>query len=127
MAALALAAILSQVHVILLMAGEASRIQLDSVGGLLVAAGADELRVRTAQCEAGLPGVIELPYRPAVRGVAAGAFLAQSSLVNIIARVAVDASLAHVFEFRGRVTLLARDSDVQAQQGKAAQVVIEAR
>ena len=127
MAALALAPILSQVHVILLMTGEARRVQLDPVSGLLVTTGADELPVRTTQGEAGFLGVIELPHRPAVRGVTAGAFLPKPSLVNVIPRMAVDASLADVLEFRRQVTLLAGHRHVQTQQGKAAQVMIEAR
>lgn len=66
MAALALPPVLTQVHIVLLMASEARRIQLDLTRGLLVTAGADQFRVRPGECESRLLAVIELPDRPAV-------------------------------------------------------------
>lgn len=67
MAALALPPVLPQVHVILLVTGEAARVELHLVRRLLVAALAGELAVRSGERESGLLAMIEFPQPPAVR------------------------------------------------------------
>ena len=66
MAALALPPVLTEVHVILLVTGEAARVELHLVRGLFVAALAGELAVRSGERESGLLAVIEFPQPPAV-------------------------------------------------------------
>src|SRR5690242_20134642 len=115
---LALPPVLPEVNIVLLMAREAGRVQLDLIGRLFVAAGAHELGVCPAECESCLLAVIELPDLPAVRGMAACTVLAECSLVYVVAFVAVDAAAADIFILRCDVALLAGDRNVQTHQGK---------
>src|SRR5205823_540118 len=126
MAAVALAAVLPDVHVVLLMAREAIRLELHFVRWPQVAGLAGKLAVRTAQGKSGLLAVVELPHLPAVRRVASSAVLAQIPLVHVVLAMAVDTLLADVAVLAGQMTLLARNRDVQADQRKAREVVIEA-
>src|SRR5256886_1396142 len=126
MAAVALAAVLPDVHVVLLMARETIRLELHFVRWPQVAGLAGKLAVRTAQGKSGLLAVVELPHLPAVRRVASGAVPAQIPLVHVVLAMAVDTLLADVAVLAGQMTLLARNRDVQADQRKAREVVIEA-
>ena len=67
MATLALAAVLTEMHVVWPMAVGAGRTQFHLIGRLPVAARADELCVRAGEREVGFLRVVELPDSPAVR------------------------------------------------------------
>ena len=66
MAALALPAILSEMDVVLLVTGQARRIEFDLVRGLFVAARAGQPRMPAGQCKSGLLAVVEIPLAPAI-------------------------------------------------------------
>ena len=89
MAALTLPPVLTQVHIVLFMAGEAGRVQPDLVGRLLVTALACELAVSTLEGESRLLAVIELPLAPPVRRMTLGARRPQASMVHVIALVTI--------------------------------------
>jgi len=125
-AALALSAVLPQVDVVLLVAGQACRIQFHFVRRLLVATRANELRVSAGEREARLLAVVEFPQTPAVRRVAFGARNAQRAFVNVVLLMAVDALETGITILPGGVALLARHSYVQTQQGIFREIVIEA-
>src|SRR5207302_5594448 len=125
-AAVALAPVLPDVHVVLLMAREAILLELHFVRRPQVAGLAGELTVRTGEGKSGLLAVVELPHFPAVRGVASSAVLAQIALVHVVLAMAVDTLLADVAVLARQMTLLAWNRDVQAHQRKAREVVIEA-
>src|SRR5258705_10300662 len=90
-----------------------------------MAALARELRVRAIELEAGFLAVVEIPDAPAVRRMATRAIGAEAALVHVIALVAVDALRADVAVGPRDVALLAGHGDVQADERKARQVVIE--
>ena len=104
---MALSAVLPQVDVVLLVAGQARRIQLHFVRRLFVAARANELRVSAGECESRLLTMVEFPQTPAVWRVAFGARNAQRALVDVILLMAVDALEAGVTILSGGVALLA--------------------
>ena len=106
-AALALSAVLPQVDVVLLVAGQARRIQLYFVRRLFVAARANELRVSAGECESRLLAVVEFPQTPAVRRMALGACNAQRAFVNVISLVTIDAPESRATILSGGVALLA--------------------
>ena len=114
MAALALPPVLTQVHVILLMTGEAARIELHLVRRLLVAAFAGELAVRSGESESSLPAVIEFPQPPAIRRVAFRAVRSEAAVMYVVALVAVVAAMAGIAIFACAMALLASHRDVQA-------------
>lgn len=81
-----------------------------SVAGETLQAG-----VGAIEHEVGLSIVIELPDQPVVGVVASGAVQPQSSLVDIIFAMTVDALICRVVESRARVTRLAGYGRVQPQ------------
>ena len=125
MAAVALPAVLPEVHVVLGVTRETVLFQLHLIRWALVAGLAGELAVRAGEGEAGLLAVVELPQAPAVRGVAAPTILAEIAFVNIVLAVAVDALLADLAIRACHVALFARHGDVQPDQREARQVVVE--
>src|ERR1700730_19227719 len=100
-------------------------LELHFIRWLAVARLAGELAVRTAQGKSGLFAVIELPHFPAVRGVASSAVLAEVALVHVVLLVTVDALVADVAVLARQMALLAWNRDVQADQRKLREVVIE--
>jgi hypothetical protein len=110
----------------LFVAGEARRVELHLTGGLPMASGACELHVRTCKRKAGFLAVVELPDRPTVGRVAAGALRSERCLVHIIALVAIDAVAGDILVLAREVALLAGHRDVQSQQREARQVMIKA-
>ena len=90
-----------------------------------MAGGALQLGVRAQQWKVRFLGVIENPQRPAIRRMAALAFLAEPALVHIIVHMAVDAGGFRLRESQRRMALRAAHDPVQAQQRKCAQVMIE--
>src|SRR5947207_2426248 len=125
-AAITLAAVLPEVHVVLLVTRQAVLLELHLIRWAAVARLAGELAVCAAERKPGLLAVVELPQLPAVLRVAAVAVLAEVALVHIILLVAVDALVADLAILAGEVTLLARHCHVQTDQREFRQVVIEA-
>src|SRR3569833_3469592 len=66
MAPLALPAVLTEMNIVLLVAGQTRRVEFYLVGGLFVAAGARQPCVCAIQCKAGLLAMVEIPLSPAV-------------------------------------------------------------
>lgn len=127
MAALALPAVLAQMHVILRMAIRARCFELQLLRGLLVTVSAGEFRVRANEGEVRFLAVVELPDAPAIRGMAARAVVAESPLVKVIRTVAVDAAFAGVLVSARHVTLLARHRHMQADEREGREVMVEIR
>jgi hypothetical protein len=125
MTLLTLTSVLAQMDVVLWMTGDTFPLELDLRRRLLVAGCATEFCVRAGEREARLFAVIEFPHAPAVRGVALLALLAEASLVNIRLFVAPGASGIRYPERSLRMTLLARNRNVQAKKRKFRQIVIE--
>src|SRR5437764_15339017 len=94
MAAITLAPVLPEVHVVLLVTRQAVLLELHLIRWAAVARLAGELAVRAAERKPGLLAVVELPQLPAVLRVAAVAVLAEVALVHIIPLVPVYAHLA---------------------------------
>jgi len=69
--------------------------------------------------------MIELPERPTIRVVTAGAVVAERLLVYVVLTVAVRATRGNILEGRGGVTLLAGRGGMQADQRELGQVMIE--
>ena len=126
MAPLTLPSVLPQVDVVLLVAGQAGRVQLHFISGLLVTTRAIELCVSARKRESCLFTVVEFPDAPAVGRMTLGACIAQRAFVNVILLVAVDAFQAYIPISLRDVALLAWHGNVQTQQGKFCEVVIEA-
>lgn len=116
--ALALASELTQVLVVLRMAGIAFHRKLDVVSRLLVAAGAVHLGVRAGQCEVRLLGVVKFPNTPAVRRVAVCAFFAEPALVNVVGSMTAVTLLCCAFVAGTDVALHTGYVDVQAHQSE---------
>ena len=72
MAALALAAVLTQMDVVLLVAGQAVLIELDLIGRLLVAAGTLQFSMCPRQGKSCLLAVVKFPDLPPVRRMTLG-------------------------------------------------------
>ena len=125
MAALTLATEVAEVRVVVPMAGNAILGELHHVRWLAMAPGAGQLLVGAGQAKAGLLAMIEFPEPPAIRGMAARTFLAETALVHIHCAVTVIACSLGLLESRGEMTLLARYCRMLAQQWKIAQIVIE--
>src|SRR5215472_3564612 len=102
-AAVALPPVLAEVHIVLGVARETILFQLDFIGWAPVAGLAGELAVCAREGESGLLAVVELPQAKAVRGVTAGAVLAEVAFVDVVLAVAVDAFLADVAIFARQV------------------------
>ena len=109
------------------MTGDAFPVELDLCRRLFVTGCAAQFVVRAGKREARLLAVVELPHAPAIRGVALLAFLSEASLVNIGCFVAFEASGVRYPERSSRVTLFARNRNVQAEKRKLRQIVIEVR
>jgi len=124
-ASLALAAVLPEVHIVLRMAGVAVLAQLHLVGRLPVAVRAGDAGVRTGKREFSRLAVVELPEAPSIRRVTALAVLAECTLVPVVALVAAVAVDGSALERRRHVAGVARDHDVQADEGEFGQVVVE--
>jgi hypothetical protein len=95
------------------------------VGWRPVAGVAVEPLVSTAQRKARVSIVVEAPALPAIRVVAAGAVRSEATDVEIVPGVAAVALERHVVEATRRVALLAGHRCVDAEQGKARDVVLE--
>jgi len=124
-ALLALAAELPEMHVILRMARSAFGVEFDLRGRLSMTAGAIQFRMCAEQGKTRLLAVIELPQFPAVGGVALIALGTEISLVRVVLFVAVDTLGTFNRERAAGVTLIARHGNVQAQQRKLRQIVVE--
>ena len=120
-----LPAVLSQMNVVLLMAGQAGWIELDLVGRLLVAARTGELVVGTVQGKSRFLAMVEVPLPPAVGRVALVTALPQGPLVDVHLLMTRKAVLVRVLIGSGRMALAAGDDDVLSEEGKLRQVVIE--
>ncbi len=118
-------AVLPQMPIVLLMAGNALLGHLHGARRIAVTAGALKFAVRPYQREMRIPGVIESPQRPAIRRVAGFTLLAQSPLVDVIMRMAVHAHERCAIECQRRVALGATDYAMQTHQGIFRQVMIE--
>src|SRR5947207_13535618 len=105
-AAITLAAVLPEVHVVLLVTRQAVLLELHLIRWAAVARLAVEHAVRAAERKPGLLAVVELPQLPAVLRVAAVAVLAEFALVHIILLVAVDALVADLAVLAVEVDLL---------------------
>jgi hypothetical protein len=105
--------------------GDAVALELDLRRRLLVTGRAAKFRVRAGEREARLLAVIEFPHAPAVWGVALFAFLAEAALVNIRIFMASVASRSLYPERSSRMTLFARNGNVQPEKRKFRQIVIE--
>lgn len=125
MTALALAAVLPEVHVVIAVASNAIGAEFDLVSGLLVTAVTCQRAVRAAQRKAGFLAVVELPDAPAIGGMTLGALLAERALVHVGPFVTGEAIRGHLAVVARHVTLFARNCHVQAQQWKARQVMVE--
>lgn len=91
-----------------------------------MAASAVQLGMCASQCKTRGLAMIKGPDIPAVTVVATCAALAQATLVYIVGSVATAAIRFHILELLRQVTLLAGNSDMQPDQRKIGQVVIEA-
>jgi hypothetical protein len=107
------------------MAGDTFPVELDFGGGLLVTGGAAQLDVRAGERETRLLGMVKFPHAPVVGRVALLAFLAEASLVDIRLFMAFEAGGVLYPECFSRMTLLARNRDVQPKKGEFRQIVIE--
>src|SRR5215510_10984933 len=125
MATLALPSVLTEMDVVLRVAGDAPRIELHFIGGALVAARTGELPVRAFECEARLLAVVEFPDAPAVRRMAARTVLAEATFVHVVGRVTGVALVTDVLVGACHVALLAWHGDVHTHQREVAEVVIE--
>lgn len=125
MTTVALRAVFTEVPVILVMAAPAKRRGLHHAQRLRVAACTLQLGVSAQQRKVGLLRVIEDPQRPAVGRMAGLAFSTQSSLVDVIVGVALDAAFRRMIEGEGRVALRATHHAMQTQQRILGQVMIE--
>jgi hypothetical protein len=115
MAPLTLAAILSEVNVILLVTRQAVLIEFDLAGGMLVAPVTGELSMCACEREASLFAVVELPNLPAIRGVAFRTLGSERAFVSVVPFMARDAITADVTIFTRGVTLFAGHRNVQSQ------------
>jgi hypothetical protein len=108
-------------------AAATGRRQLTRLFAAIAMAGvAMELAMRTAQCERGLPIVVEAPAVPGVRVVTGFAAGPEAPFVEVGAAVAIHAAAWLARESMGQVAILARQELVEAQEGEAGQIVIEA-
>lgn len=126
-ATLALAAVLPEMHVVLCMAVGARRIQLHLISGLFVTISAIELCVRACEREVRLLAVVELPDTPPVCGMAATALISHAAMMEVVCTMAIDARAAGVLVCAGDMALFAGHRDVQTDEGKAREVVVESR
>lgn len=126
MAALALPAEFTEVHVVLDMAGRALARELHLGGRLPMAVGALQPRVPAAQTEARDALVIEFPDVPAVGRMTAVAFPAEAAGVLVHPLVAAVTVLRRALVGRSQMALLAGDGHVLADELKVGEVVIEA-
>lgn len=126
MAALTLATVLPEMHVVLRVAVGAGGIELYLIRRLLVTAGTDELRVRARQGEMSFLAVVEFPDTPAVRRMAARAVLAETAFVHVVRAMAGVTIPPGVLVGARDVALLARHGNMQSDEWKVRQVVIEA-
>jgi len=125
MTAIALDAVLTQVSVVLAVAGTALLGHLYGARRFAMAFGALQLCVRPQQGEVCILRMIESPQRPTVRRMAACAFRAQSALVHVVLAMAIDACRGGRAKRQRCVALRAADDPVQPQQRENRQVMIE--
>src|ERR1700681_4741364 len=109
MATIALRTVFTQVAVILAVTVPAQGRVLHRARRLVMAIGALQLGVGADQRKVirSLLRMIESPQRPAVRRMAALAFLAEAAFVHVIVGVAVDAGQGRTIEGQRRVALCA--------------------
>src|ERR1700722_16540734 len=112
-AAVALRTVLSEGPVILVMTAAALLRHLHRPWRLTLAIRAPQLGVRPEKRKVSLLGVVEHPQRPAVRGVAGLAFFAETALVHVILRVAIDAHGRRPAVGERRVALRAAHGSMQ--------------
>ena len=109
-ATVALRAVLAEMTVVLVMTARAHLRLLYRARWLAMAFGALQFSVRAQQREVSLLRMIESPQRPTIARVTAFAFLTETSFVNVIVRMAIDASHGCPAECQCRVALrTARD------------------
>ena len=125
MAATTLRAVLTEVPIVLAMAGNALLRHLVRARWHAMAVRALKLAVRTQQSEVRLLAMIELPQRPAIARMAALAFLAQAILVHVILGVTVDTPALGIGECQRPVALCAAHHPMQTNQRETGQIVIE--
>ena len=114
MAAVALCAILTQMPIVLVMAGIAFLRHFPRTWRLLMAVSALQFAVCTEQREVRIPRVIEPPQLPAIRRVAGLALVAQTTLVHILVRVAAVAGRCCGTESLRRMALHATNHAMQS-------------
>lgn len=122
---LALPAELAEVGIVFHVAGRALAPEFDLGRRFTMAVGALELRMRAVQRKAGDAGVIEFPNAPAIRRMAAVAFLAEASLVLVRGLMAAETVRGCIFVRGSQMALLARHDDVLPDQREVGEVVIE--
>ena len=81
--------------------------------------------MRTGQRKMGLGCVVELPIAPTVRVVAGNALFAQVLLVHVLGTVTTDAFVGRLAECPRRMAFLAGNADMQADQRKTGEVMVE--
>ena len=118
MAAVALRTVLTQVPIVLVMAGVALLRHPLRTGRLAMAIGALQFAVRAEQREVRIARMIEGPQLPAVRRVAGFALFAQAAFVHVILRMAAIAGRGRVAESLRGMALHAADDAMQSEQRK---------
>ena len=108
-----------------MVAADAGRRRFRAPGRHVMAIGALQPGVCAAQREMGFPGMIEVPQRPPVGRVTALAFLAETALVHVFMRMAIDTRRRRVTVRLCRVALRTADHAVQADERVPGDVVIE--
>lgn len=81
--------------------------------------------MRTGQWKMGLGCVVELPVAPSVRVVTGTAFPTQVFLVHVLGTVTADAFVGRLAECPRRMAFLAGNADMQADQRKTGEVMVE--
>lgn len=125
MTAIALGPVLTQVPVVLAVAGAALLGHLYRARRFAMAPGALQLCVGTQQGKVRILRMIEGPQRPTVRRMTALAFRAQSALVHVVLAMAIGACRGSRAERQRCVALRTADDPVQPQQRENRQVMIE--
>jgi hypothetical protein len=112
---LALGAEAASMHVVFRVAATADHGGLGHVLRLDVTLCATDFGVGAGQGKAGARRMIEVPEFPAVGGVARSAVLAQLTLVAVVFGMAADTGFGCFLEVLCRVTLSARDGDMEPE------------
>jgi len=122
---LALGAETARMHVVFGVAATADHGGLGNLLRLEVALGAADVGVGAGQGKLGARRMIEVPEFPAVGGVARSAILPQFTLVGVVFCMTADTGFGCLLEVLCRVTLSARDGDVEPEEWVRREVVVE--